>query len=212
MIYEKSDDQTNEKADLSTPKTDDLSKNADTSVENSHFEKLSTENSQKNEIFQENVQKMSDFDNDFLEKSLHLKSTADRVSEFDVKTTLENCANSNKILSQEDDNALFSQLFPGVIKENIEKDPKFKLFAKGKDKNASFCAVYGDYLNLVNNLRADIEKRSEIAENNKQSSPGALSSPYSNENVYFTKEQVQKMTREQIARHYGKIRESQQKW
>ena len=204
--------ETDESALKNTMPVENLAKNSDTSVENNSFSASNEKNDLKSNFSTENLQKLDNFDNDFLEKSVNFESIADRVSDFYVKSEVENNATIDRILSQEEDDALFSRLFPGVNKEYIKNDPKFKLFSKGKSKSASFCAIYADYLSFVKEIRDDESKRHKIAQNNKLSSPGALSSPHGSENDYFSKEQVKKMSKEQIARNYSKIRESQQKW
>ncbi len=115
-------------------------------------------------------------------------------------------------ISSEEDNLLFERLFPGVSRQNVENDEIFKVFARSIDKSAPFVAVYSDYLALVDKISAEAVKKHIIKEKNKLSSPGALASSEPVNADFFTKEQVLKMTREQISQNYSKIRKSQEKW
>lgn len=139
-------------------------------------------------------------------------TASDPVSELGVQDSIKNLDKNTKVLSTEEDDLLFSRLFPGVKRENVENDPNFKLFADGKDKSKPFCSLYGEYIALVSKIREESAMRGVVAMKNKLSSPGSLSSEESPDNSYFTREQVLKMSREQISRNYNKIRESQQKW
>jgi hypothetical protein len=47
---------------------------------------------------------------------------------------------------------------------------------------------------------------------NQKATPGALSSPKSSDNSYFTREQVKGMSKEEIHKNYDKIRASMTKW
>ena len=191
-------------------------KNTRTSVEFKEISADSTESEDFSRPITESATKNVQFSAiskaNILENSASKEAEPNPVSEFSAQTECQNSDNNCIILSTEEDNALFSRLFPGVKRENVEKDPVFKLFADGKSKSKSFCSIYGEYLSLVNKIREEITMRGVIAMKNKLSSPGSLSTEENPENTYFTREQVLKMSKEQIARNYDKIRESQQKW
>ena len=194
-----------EKAENS-PQSGDFLEKSDKTNENATTDAQNLSNDSQN------VQKSSLFGDKFDNKSSDLNTISSQVSEFSSQINVQNLDENSKILSQEEDNALFSRLFPGVKRENVEKDPNFKLFADGKSKNKPFCSLYGEYLSLVGKIREEITMRGVVAMKNKLSSPGPLSSEESPDSSYFTREQVLKMSKEQIARNYNKIRESQQKW
>ena len=65
-------------------------------------------------------------------------------------------------------------------------------------------------------LVAEYEKKArQIAKQtlaNSKATPGALSSPNGADSGFFTKEQVQKMTQEEVSKNYDKIRASMRKW
>ena len=189
-----------------------LIENALTSVENSVFFKENEQNDDFSQCDEQNLQKSTIMESKNFEILSDSTKAQDPVSDFNASTIIKNSHDNIKFLSSEEDNRLFSRLFPGVDRKTLENDSKFKLFVSGKDKNSSFCSIYADYLTFIGEIRKESAMRDIVAQNNRLSSPGALSSPNSNKGDYFSKEQVQKMTREQIARNYIKIRESQQKW
>ncbi len=212
MTEENFDTQSVKNDEFATRESDNFAENIDTSVENRDFLHTNAQKVNLEETQEQNLQKSDVFQDIFSQKSSDIESTSDQVSNFDVQSSGKNLQENIKFLSREEDNLLFSRLFPGIDREKLEKDAKFKLFSDGKDKTTSFCALYADYLTFVQQIRDEVTVRYIISKNNRLSSPGALSSPESNDGDYFSKEQVQKMTREQIARNYIKIRESQQNW
>lgn len=145
-------------------------------------------------------------------KSLLTKAESRPVSEIDNKSFDENSLENFKVLSEKEDIALFSRLFPGVNPETVKNDRLFKLFASGKDKNAPLTSIYTDYLAMVSEITSEVRAKSEFEQRAALSSPGSLASSEPYDDGFYTKEQVLKMSREQIAQNYEKIRKSQQKW
>ena len=111
----------------------------------------------------------------------------------------------------EDDNIFFSKLFPGVSREKVENDDNFKLFARLKDKNVLFTSLYSDYIDLVDRISTAATEKALFSMQNRLSSPGSLACE-SIRDGFYTKEQVLKMSREEIAKNYDNIRKSQQNW
>lgn len=143
--------------------------------------------SQNNDTSSEIADPVSNFNN--------TNSTAEREISFSLK----------------EDNLLFERLFPGVLRENVEKEETFKLFSRFAPKNTPFVSIYSDYLALVNRISDSAIKKYLVNEENKRSSAGSLASG-SNQSEFYSREQVLKMSREQIAKNYDKIRKSQEKW
>lgn len=154
----------------------------------------------------ENIENLAENSNENItnEKS----KTPDPVSELST-FGVEN--SSDTIISDEDDNLLFSKLFPGVLRENIENDEIFKLFAKNRVKNAPFSVIYSDFRALVDKISESEREKLAFSAKVAHSSPGALASSAASES-FFTKEQVLRMSKEQIAKNYQKIRQSQERW
>ena len=160
------------------------------------------ENMQISSIFSDEISNISSFED----------TTLDGVSAFDIKTSSKNEAFNLDFSVSENEKADFGRLFPGVSMEKLQKDNNFILFTRNKGKKRSFCEIYSDYVLLRRKIIDDYNIRAKAAENNKAASPGALRDQIANNCAYFTKEQVKRMSKEQIAKNYQSIRESQQKW
>ncbi|MBQ3041108.1 MAG: hypothetical protein IJD42_05865 [Clostridia bacterium] len=164
------------------------------------------------ENFNKNMQNLANFDENISEISNNSKATLDRVSEFSSRFDYKNSSQNIIFSTSNEEKSLFERVFPGVSIEKVQNDPNFMLFAGAVGKSSSFCEIYGNYLTLVKKIVDDYKIRAKVLENNKSASPGALSSPEGINGAFFTKDQVKRMSREQIAKNYSAIRESQQKW
>ncbi|MBO5379647.1 MAG: hypothetical protein J6A90_04905 [Clostridia bacterium] len=137
------------------------------------------------------------------------KNILDPLSEIDSQ---HNMQSKDFEASKDDEILVFSKLFPNVSIEKLEQDELFRLFSSHNGKNLTISDLYTNYLRLVNALSDDFAKKSLVSLQNKLSSPGSLASSEKTSEVFFTKEQVLKMTPEQISQYYNIIRKSQQKW
>lgn len=137
------------------------------------------------------------------------KNILDPLSEID---TQHNMQSKDFEASKNDEILVFSKLFPNVSIEKLEQDELFRLFSSHNGKNLTISDLYTNYLRLVNALSDDFAKKSLVSLQNKLSSPGSLASSEKTSEVFFTKEQVLKMTPEQISQYYNIIRKSQQRW
>ena len=134
----------------------------------------------------------------------------DPVSSLSDDIIVKNEADNFKQISEEEDKLLFSKAFPGVNPENIKKDRLFAIFADGKGKSKSLTSIYSDFRLFVAELSSEIRKKHKF--NDKIASPGSLSSSEPSNDGFFTKEQVLRMSKDEICKNYDKIRRSQQKW
>ena len=148
--------------------------------------------------------------NEYEDKSAPLDNfkTVDPVS-VKCDFSSEKPAQNNRL--KEEDDLIFSKLFPGVLRENVENDEDFKLFARFKDKNTLFSTLYSDYLALVERISQNATQKALFSFQNKASSPGSLASS-AQESGFYTKEQVLRMSREEIKKNYDRIRKSQENW
>ena len=137
------------------------------------------------------------------------KIIIDPLSVIDTKN-LDNSASFEH--SQENEKLVFSKLFPNVSLENLEKDELFCLFSSHNGKNIAISELYTNYLRLINAFESDFARKSAVLAQNKLASPGSLASSEKTSDVFFTKEQVLRMSAEQISKNYETIRKSQQKW
>jgi hypothetical protein len=142
------------------------------------------------------------------ENMANFAKTVDPVSDF---SDFENGEERKISFSLEEDNLLLQRLFPGVLRENVENDEACKLFSRFAPKSTPFASIYSDYLALVDKISDSAIKKHLVNEQNKRASAGSLASS-SNQSEFYSKEQVLKMSREQISKNYDKIRKSQEKW
>ena len=137
------------------------------------------------------------------------KNTGDPLSVIDSQEATESIVDNG---GQNDEILVFSKLFPNVSYEKLLQNEHFRLFSSHNGKNLTISDLYTNYLRLIGALEDDFAKKSLVLLQNKLVSPGSLASSEKTEDVFFTKEQVLKMNREQIAKNYEIIRKSQQKW
>lgn len=105
----------------------------------------------------------------------------------------------------------FLETYPDVKPEDIPQSV-WQEFEKGK----SLVDAYAKHENqLLKTKLSEIEKSKEIQaknEENAQSSTGSLGKEGSNKLPFFTKEQVEKMTPDQVNKNWKAIMESQKQW
>ena len=106
----------------------------------------------------------------------------------------------------------FCAAFPGIEKEKVEKDPDFILFKGAREQSKDTVSLYKDFLELSASIERKVTERLLAKNATNRSSVGSLSSNERIEGDYFTKEQVLKMSEEQIRRNFDKIRRSQARW
>ena len=126
-------------------------------------------------------------------------------SQIEVELPAKSGDNSNEVL-------VFSKLFPNVSYEKLLQNEHFRLFSSHNGKNSTVSELYTNYLRLVEAIEGDFAKKTLVLLQNKLTSPGPLASSEKSEEIFFTKEQVLKMSAEQISKNYDTIRKSQQKW
>lgn len=106
----------------------------------------------------------------------------------------------------------FATKHPEVNIDTLISNKQFQLYASGKVGKMPMTEIYEGFAGIV----AEYEKKSkEMAKQtlaNAKASPGALSSPNTTDNGFFTREQVQKMTEKEVHENYDKIRASMRKW
>lgn len=110
----------------------------------------------------------------------------------------------------------FAVKYPEISIQELIEDEQFNLYAQGKVGEIPLSDIYEGYTKMVNELRSNAEKsanqraRQQLA--NAKASPGALSSTNTNDKVFFTREQVRKMSQEEVHKNYDKIRASMSRW
>ena len=105
----------------------------------------------------------------------------------------------------------FEVIYPNISRKSLLGDENLRIFAEGKE-NKPLSVIYAQYRQFVDKIEAEALKQEKARQNNAISSVGGLSGTNSGDDVYFTKEQVLKMSQSEIKRNYNKIRESQARW
>lgn len=106
----------------------------------------------------------------------------------------------------------FSAAFPGIERDKVESDPDFILFKSSREQSKDTVSLYKDFLELSASIERKVTERLLAKNATNRSSVGSLSSNERIDGDYFTKEQVLKMSEEQIRRNFDKIRRSQARW
>lgn len=137
-------------------------------------------------------------------------------SKFHKAKEKEKIAQQTKEQEEEDwyrkDYADFVTKHPGVDINALIQDKQFQTFAGGKVGTLPLSEIYEGYAELIAEFEKKSKQKAAQILANKKASPGALSSPNGNGESFFTKEQVQAMTQEEVHQNYDKIRASMRKW
>ena len=129
---------------------------------------------------------------------------------FKEEKTPENAKNSD--FYSDESKKEFSRAFPEVDLEKLRNREEFQAFLSILCKNPSLSQAYACYNSIVSSAEKATERRVAQAIANAKASAGALASTESSEELFFTKEQVERMSREEIRRNLSKIKSSQAKW
>lgn len=106
----------------------------------------------------------------------------------------------------------FSSKYPDVNIENLISDKQFQIFANGKVGNLPLSEIYEGFIEVTNEYEKKAKQTARQILANSKSTPGALSSPNTPDNSYYTREQVQNMSQEEVSKNLDKIRASMRKW
>lgn len=105
----------------------------------------------------------------------------------------------------------FYNTYPNVSRDSLVNDTGFSLFIKGREF-PSITKAYQGYCELREAIEREAVARERARVQNESCAVGSLSGEGACPNDFFTKEQVLKMTPQEIKKNYTKIRESQANW
>lgn len=106
----------------------------------------------------------------------------------------------------------FVSKYPEVNIDNLIKDKQFQLYADGKVGNLPLSEIYEGFMEVTSEYEKKAKHKAKQLLANSKSTPGALASSNIPAVGFFTKEQVQKMSQEEISENYDKVRASMRKW
>ena len=179
-------------------------------VDNSKFSEENnsslTENSENEPETPENTEKATDFQANSAQSS----GLSAQNANTDPKS-YEGADNLSLEGQIERDFKDFEIIYPNISKNSLLSDEGLRIFSEGKE-NKPLSVVYAQYKQLVAKISSEAIKQEQIRQNNANSSVGGLSSANSGDDGYFTREQVLKMSRDEIKRNYKRIRQSQARW
>lgn len=141
------------------------------------------------------------------------RERAQKAAEEEQKRTDE----AERRAAHERDVSAFREKYPDVSMQSMMNDAEFMAYAKGRvGKDGSIYAVYDAYAAAKAAEDARVEQRArEMAaqmQANAKASPGTAVGQASEDVEYFTREQVQAMTQDQVHRNYDKIKKSMKHW
>lgn len=110
------------------------------------------------------------------------------------------------------DYADFTTKHPEVNIETLIQNEQFQKFASGKVGQLPLSEIYEGFVEMVTEYERKAEQKAKQILANSKATPGSLSSTSPSDNGFFTREQVQKMSQEEVHKNYDKIRASMSKW
>lgn len=113
----------------------------------------------------------------------------------------------------DNDKREFASKYPDVKIDELIANEQFRVFAEGKVGVKPLATIYGDYLKLTESFNKTADERVKKALANKSASPGALNNPQEpSEKEFYTRDEVQKMSSEEVHKNFEKIKKSMSKW
>lgn len=106
----------------------------------------------------------------------------------------------------------FQAKYPKINLETLVQDKQFKAFADGKVGNIPLTDIYESYIEVMQEYKRQARAMARQLVANKKASPGALKTPGSSDGGYYTRDQVKKMSAQEVHEHYDQIRESMKRW
>lgn len=106
----------------------------------------------------------------------------------------------------------FAAKHPEVNIQTLIQDEHFQKFASGKVGTLPLSEIYEGFIELVTAYEEKAKQKTKQILANAKATPGSLSSTSPSDSGFFTREQVQKMSQEEVHKNYDKIRASMPKW
>lgn len=172
----------------------------------------------KNPYTNEEMKDSADVEEYLLMKEIE-KSGGDPLSDFSKYHKSREREKAEKAAKEEqekewykNDREEFVSKYPDVNLENLVQDKQFQLFAGGKVGRLPLSKIYESFIEIVGEYEKKAKQQAKQLLANSKSTPGALASPNVNDSGFYTREQVQKMSQEEVHKNYDKIRASMTKW
>lgn len=177
--------------------------------ENSGIFPTNTQNNVENSVSAKEVAENSENKPENVEISD--KSTNGTESQAGAEENSQNIDKFSKLFS-EDSIKAFKGEFPALNHKEVLLDRSFLKFTSLLKGEMNLSKAYSIYLDLASSLEKSFLEKSihKIASDSVKTT--SLSSSGTTSEPFFTKEQVLRMSKEQIKRNYKAIRKSQERW
>ena len=110
------------------------------------------------------------------------------------------------------DRADFIAKYPEVNIDELISDEDFVEYADGKAGEIPLAKIYEGYAKFTAKYEKKAKQIATQRVANQKASPGSLSSTNPSDSGFYTKEQVEKMSTEEIKKDYDKVRASMARW
>jgi hypothetical protein len=101
----------------------------------------------------------------------------------------------------------FVKDFPDVSLADLNKDPRFLKFAKGKIGIIPLSEVYSDFQEFIEELDSEADKKARSLMAKAKATPGVTTTEKS-DNEYYTIEEIKKMPQAEISKNWDKVLKS----
>lgn len=112
----------------------------------------------------------------------------------------------------ENDRTAFTEKYPKVDLDALIADEGFADYADGKVGVKPLAEIYEGYLRSAARFEERARTRAAQAAANREASPGSLGTAGSSDTGYYTPEQVDAMSKEEVKKNLDKINESMKHW
>lgn len=135
------------------------------------------------------------------------KYLKDKAREEKNKTNF----NASKLNEEQikEDAVLFQKTYPNVKIADLQNDSRFIKFSEGKLDVLPLTKVYGDYLDFVKEIDAEVDKKARKLFAKAKSSPGPQeTSSQTQDSEYYTLDQIKKMSQKEVSQNFEKVEKS----
>jgi hypothetical protein len=152
------------------------------------------------------MKRISDEGGDPVEDYSKYRKRADKDTASKAAAETERQENAKKELAE------FSEKYPDIKSDELFKDEDFMEFADGKFGAKTLVEIYDSYKTFIAKYSTEADKKAARIMANAKATPGALATANTSTEQFFTREQVNKMSHDEVRRHYDTIRKSMSKW
>ena len=140
------------------------------------------------------------------------KTEESKENDIALPGNQENSQDNSVNFFNSENKSAFSREFPDVDLDKLRNREDFQAFLGILTANPTLSKAYACFNAIVSSAEETAEKKALQALANAKTSVGALAAKESGNEIYFSKEQVLRMSSDEIKRNFERIRQSQAKW